>query len=669
MIYLITNQTSLWSSDNYKTCTVEQSLKWLNKQDEIAVDTETEGLDFLQHDILILQIGNEEKQFVIDITTINIQAYKDILESKLCIFQNAKFDLKMLYQQGIVPLKVFDTFLAETILTAGIKFRRRGLDYLAEEYCGITMDKSIRTNIKREGLTDRVIKYSANDVKYLPKIKRKQISKLKEWGLMKTIHLDNKFVVVLAYMEFCGMYLNKDKWEEKCINDDKRLISSRQKLDNFIINTPGFEKYIDRQGDLFDSSEKTIINWNSEKQVLPIIESFGVDTTVKDKATGKYKKSIDKKVLQKDIEKSEFIPLYIDFKEAAKVTSTYGRGWYKYINKNTQRIHSNFTQIMNTGRLSSGQKKVKKRNIPQLPNMQNIPADHTRSCFTPMEGNKLVVSDYSGQETVVLANKSKESNIIKVILEGGDMHSWVASYLFNIPYEDFLKTLQKKENKENFNKYDKKLLKYRQISKSAGFAINYGGQGITIAENIGISKEEGDKIYEVYFKAFPGLKKYFAQQKKLALSNGYIQFNDVSYRKCFIENFDEFKELDQKVNNRKFWNQYDKQNPEHKSLVRKYFGIKGQIERDALNYPIQGTSSDITKLAGIYFFQYIIDNNYFGKIYISDMVHDELVIECKEEIAEEIANKLQECMEKAGDKFCKTVPLKADPFIGDYWNH
>lgn len=244
------------------------------------------------------------------------------------------------------------------------------------------------------------------------------------------------------------------------------------------------------------------------------------------------------------------------------------------------------------------------------------------------------------------------------------MHSFVckkiaeASNLF--PKE--ILSFELRDIKKNFPKE-------RQTSKSAGFSINYGGQGITIAENIGISKAEGDEIYEAYFKAFPGLKKYFAEQKKLALTNGYIQFNDVSYRKCFIENFDEFKELDRRVNNRKFWNQYDRENPEHKSLVRRYFGIKGQIERDALNYPIQGTSADITKLAGIYFFQYIIDNNYFGKIYISNMVHDELVIECKESSAEEVAKKLQECMEKAGNKFCKTVPLKAEPCIGDFWNH
>ena len=665
MIYLITNQTSMWTSDNYNLCTVEKSLQWMEKQIELSVDTETEGLDFLSHKVLILQIGNKDKQFVIDITTVDIQHYKKILESKLCLMQNAKFDLKMLFKQGIIPTKIFDTFLAERVLTTGLDFARKGLDYLAYHYCDVKMDKSIRTNIANEGLSERVIKYSADDVKYLIDIKDKQVEKLKENGLMKTISLDNKFVVVLAYTEYCGMYLDKDKWEDKCIADDKKLITSRQKLDEFIITTDGFNKYVDKQGDLFDTTIKTIINWNSEKQVLPIIKSFGVNTTVKDKRTGGTKQSIDKKVLLKNINKSEFIPLYIDYKESAKVTSTYGRNWYDYINKDTGRIHSQFTQIMNTGRLSSGRKKNKKRGIPQMPNMQNIPANHTRACFTPMKGNKLIVSDYDGQEQVVLANKSLAPNILEFYRMGEtDMHSFICKKIAessNLFPKEIL-NYELKDIKKNFPEE-------RSISKSAGFASNYGGQGITIADNIGVSKSEGDEIYEAYFKAFPGLKKYFAEQKTLALSNGYIQFNNMSYRKSFIPFFDDFKELEAKVNNSKFWNKYDKNNPEHKSLVRKYYGRKGEIERNALNYPIQGTAADVTKLAAIYFFKYIMDNNLFGKIYFCNMVHDELVLECKKSKSEIVAKKLKECMEKAGDKFCTTVPLKATPFIGDFWTH
>ena len=665
MIYIVTQQSSLWEREEYKSSTVEESLEWLNKQDEIAVDTETEGLDFLTDKILILQIGNEERQYVIDITTVDIQKYKNLLESKLCILQNAKFDLTMLLSQNIVVSKVYDTYLAERILTTGIDHAKKGLDFLAEHYCGVIMDKSIRTNIKREGLSNRVIEYSAKDVEYLPKIKRKQEKKLKENGLIKTIHLDNKFVVVLSYMEYCGMYLDKNKWEEKCKQDDLNLNKARKALDEFIINDGKFDKYIDRQGDLFDSSIKTTINWDSTKQVIPIMETLGVDTEVKDKSTGGTKKSIDKKVISKYKDLSPLIELYIEYKEYAKVTSTYGRVWYNYIHKDTGRIHSNFTQIMNTGRLSSGRKKNKKRNISQLPNMQNIPADHTRGCFTPEKGNKLIVSDYSGQEQILLANKSLAPNILKFYESGEtDMHSFVckriaeASNLF--PKE--ILNYELKDIKKNFPKE-------RQTSKSAGFAINYGGQGITIATNIGISKEEGDEIYNAYFKAFPGLKKYFDAQKKLALKNGYIQFNDVSYRKNYIMFFEEFKELEKQVNNSKFWNKYDKNNSEHRSLVRKYYTKKGEIERNALNYPIQGSSADVTKLAMIYFFRYIMDNNLFGKLYMCNVIHDEIVVECKESKAEKVAKILKNCMERAGDKFCKTVPLTAEPCIEDFWNH
>ena len=89
----------------------------------------------------------------------------------------------------------------------------------------------------------------------------------------------------------------------------------------------------------------------------------------------------------------------------------------------------------------------------------------------------------------------------------------------------------------------------------------------------------------------------------------------------------------------------------------------------ALNFPIQGSSAEIMKLACIYFFRYIVENNLFNKVLISNVVHDELLIECHENIASEIAKVLQETMERAGSMFCKIIPLKATPAISKFWNH
>ena len=107
----------------------------------------------------------------------------------------------------------------------------------------------------------------------------------------------------------------------------------------------------------------------------------------------------------------------------------------------------------------------------------------------------------------------------------------------------------------------------------------------------------------------------------------------------------------------------------YKPKVRQYFIKKGDIERMSLNYPIQGSSADITKLAGIYFFRYLEENDLVFKVKMPNVVHDEWVVECSEDIQNEISKVLQVCMEKAGDVFCKTVKLKAEPEITKYWQH
>jgi DNA polymerase I-like protein with 3'-5' exonuclease and polymerase domains len=670
MIYLITNQKSAFTPVGYSMSTVSESLEYLNQLQEIGVDTETRGFDPYTKELLSLQLGDDKKQYVIDASTVDIRLYKELLESKLLLLQNAKFDLGFLYHRRIMPKKVYDTFLAERILTAGIDTVRRSLDALVWGYCQQNLDKSIRGNIHREGLSTRVIKYAADDVKYLGEIKRKQQAKSEALGLGKSIALDNKYVLVLAYIEYCGVYLDPIKWEKKCQEDIINMEKAKEKLNNLLLNNPEkFAKYIDNQYDMFNKGFATKINWNSEKQVIPLMRDLGINTEVRDKKSGLTKNSIEKGVIKPQSNKHELVDLYLKYKEHQKEVSTYGENWFDYINPVTRRIHTNYTQIMNTGRLSSGQKGRPKKGIPQKPNMQNVPSeDRTRNCFVAEKGNKLIVADYSGQEQIVLANKSKDPDILKFYREGmGDMHSFVASKIY-----PELANLSLDEIKKNHSKK-------RQIAKAAGFAINYGGTGITIAQNLSMSIDKGEEVYKAYFKAFPGLDKYFKQQKKSAIKLGFIQFNEISFRKCFIPFFEEFQKLNEHINGHDsvFWDVYkaekkknsDVFNNDLKPKVREYFMKRGDIERNSLNYPIQGTSADITKLAGIYMFRYLRAENLLFKVLMPNVVHDEIHLECSEDIANKMAEILKKCMEKAGDVFCKTIKLKAEPCITDYWTH
>ena len=227
-----------------------------------------------------------------------------------------------------------------------------------------------------------------------------------------------------------------------------------------------------------------------------------------------------------------------------------------------------------------------------------------------------------------------------------------------------------KEIKSNFPEQ-------RQIAKNAGFAIIYGGEGPTIAENVNISVEEGDKIYEEYTKAFPQFKRYANKVLHDALEKGYIQFNTISSRKAFIPYFDDFKSLEQSVQAPGFWENYRwhkeqktaKFENEFKPLVKRYFKQKSRIGRMALNFPIQGSSAEIMKLACIYFFRWIMENDLFNKVLISNVIHDEILVECSELLADTVAKKLQETMEQAGAVFCKIIPLKATPVISKEWEH
>jgi len=658
MRYLITTQQL--PSPNYETCTVEESLAYLNNLDEIAVDSETLGFDPYTCALISLQIGDGTNQYFIDTATIDIQNYKKLLESKLLVMQNGKFDLRFLYHHRIVPTRIFDTFLAERTLYLGIDSHRAGLDSLCKEYLGIELSKEERKNISAR-LTESLIVYGCKDVEYLLEIKRIQERFIKEKGLEVSIELDNRFVKVLAYIEYCGIKLDVEKWKVKIESTRKEMIGYKNQLDQFIREN-NMTEFINFQGDLFNRELSVVINWNSPKQVIQFFNIVGVNTKVKDK--GEYKDTVEQGHLMKSAKKFPIIETYCKYKECQKDVSTYGENWFKLINPVSGRIHTQYKQLMNTGRLSSGGKdKVMK---VELPNMQNIPSDEeTRSCFVAEKGNLLIGVDYSGQEQVVLANRSLDKNLLEFYDKGlGDMHGFVASKMHKE-----LEGLSLEEIKKNHK--DK-----RQAAKIAGFAIGYGGSPAAIADQLQVSEEQAQQVYNGYFEAFPGLKEYFDKTKQEGLKNGYVLISSKTGKKCYIEYYEEFLEI-QKEFTKEFWTRYRKLKErgvgsptflEMKDKVSKYFTKKGEIERMSLNFPIQGESSEITKLSAIYFWEdYLIPNNLLFVVKFVNVIHDENLIEAPEEITEEACKALVKCMEKAGEKFCKRVPLKAEASIATYW--
>lgn len=359
MIYLVTSQIELFHDDLYTIISKEEAFKMMSSWDIIQIDSETTGRDAHICDFLCFQFGNKaaDSQIVVDCTTIDIRYFKSHLEKKFVIGQNLKFDLQFLYNYEIVPRNVYDTMIVEQLLYLGYPpvGKPGGISYalnaIAQRRLGIDIDKTVRGEIIWRGLDKATIQYAAGDVQYLEDIRNSQLIDLEKQGLLIAAELENRFVPVIAYLEWCGIMLDTKKWKAKMEADNSALREAVKNLNQFVVNTPELNRfwYIDAQGDLFTgfSTEPIVtVNWSSSKQVTEIAKILRFDTVTKDKKTGEDKDSVLEKhlAMQKGIN-DEFLRLYFSYQEYAKVVSSFGQGHLDAVNPRTGRIHSTFKQL------------------------------------------------------------------------------------------------------------------------------------------------------------------------------------------------------------------------------------------------------------------------------------------------------------------------------------
>lgn len=655
MIYTIGIQ-----DPDYEGVTVQTALQEINKCDEIQCDLETEGLFFRKHKIKCLQLGTGVNEYVIHPQY--IQQFKEVLESKLLILHNAKFDLKFLYTIDIWPNKVYDTFVAECVLYCGDEYHRKSMGAVVKARLSIDIDKSLQKSIAGKEIKGEYIQYSADDVKYLQKVKEHQWVEAEEKDLKKCINLENDYVLVLAYIEYCGIKLDKEKWLKKMEGDNQRLLDARSVL-NKLIFSKDLTKYIDYQLSLWDEGLSTTINWDSPKQVIELFTGLGIDCweTVK----GVRKQSASAKSIEKYQDQYPFIKDYLHYKELQKVVGTYGQSFIRQIDPETGRIYTKFSQIMDTGRTSCGGKE--KSTGEEYINLQNLPNNkETRTCFISDKDNVIVDCDYSSMEVVALTNKSMEPGLLEFFDSGyTDFHSYNALKIY-----PELQGLTHEEVKKNHNTL-------RQNSKVGGFTVSFGGVGKTVADNLKISLEEGDRFYKLYFEAFPKLKDHYKKCEDQAYRDGYILIDTRNKRKCFIYNHQRYKELSKQIN-KQFWDKYKplKANApesstflEMKAIVKEYFSIKGDISRKSYNFPIQGECASIAKIAGIRFMKWIREHKLFNKVLIVSFIHDQLLVECSETIQDKVKEALVKAMEDAGLMYYTRVKLKASAEVDICWSH
>ena len=686
MIYFVTNQMQLFESKNYKIIDVEESLRLLNTITIVGIDTETQGFSPFLKKLLLLQLGNRDFQVVIDCTTVDVTLYKEYIESdRLFIGWNLKFDVRFLFYYGIVPKNLYDGFIAEKMRWLGFPSGMHSLSLKSagENYLGVELDKSVRGEIIwRKELTDDIIIYAANDVKYLEDIMNEQLKILIPRGQKLALEVENKAILPTAYFEFCGVKLDTEKWEAKMAKDQETFNRAKDKLDNYVVEMYNKDNTLKKfikiiEPDLFGfvtPGPSCNINWGSPKQVIPFLETLGFNLETRDKVTGGMKKSIDATVIEGQTNVHPIAEVYLEFKAAQKVTSTYGQNFLDLRNPVTGRIHTNFNQIgTDTHRYSSGGGEDKEvipgRKIP-LVNLQNLPADaETRACFVAESGNKWISADYSGEESVILANISKDKAMIDLFLHGcGDLHSLVAKMV----YPDELKDIPVEQVK-------KLRPDLRKKAKAPEFTFAYGGDANTLISKDHIPEEEAKLIEANYKKGFPGVAAYQSYQRKVVMQLGYINTcPEVGFR-AYIYDFEELDRI-QKQFNQEFWTKYRKlkiENPSDPIVkdVKYYFKRKSTSERQSINYPIQSRGSAIFKIAAVNLFNWVVNNGLFGIVKFCIPAHDEFNIEAPEDIAEQVADKLHECMVRAGKFICKIVPLEAEVSrlkngtLPTYWIH
>lgn len=614
MIYLVTNNRELFDNESYAIISKEQAYTKIKEFNEIELDTETTGFDPHTCELLTQQFGIPENQFVIDNKTIDPKYFKDILsdEDRTFLLQNAKFDLRFFLKLGIDIKNVYDTFLAECLLTSGYQNRELGLDSLVVKYCNQKLDKSIRGNIHKEGLTNRVVKYCAEDVTYLSSIKEKQLIQIKELELENTLDLENKVTRVFAKMEFNGIHLNTQKWLNVSEITSKESKKLETELDEIVESEPKLKQFTPKyiQQNLFGFEERKLdINWGSPKQKLAIINALGFKTDT----TGE-------RFLQVNKSKHPLINKLVAYNKYDKLCTSFGKDFLKFINKKTGKIHFSVWQILETGRIS-----VSEPNLNQIPSKGEL-GKEIRSCFIPQKGYKIVGGDFSGMELRIIAEFSKDPLWVSAFKENQDLHSVLCSKTFDIPITDV-----KKETPF------KKGVTYRDVQKTINFGLAYGMSKFKLADTMQISIDDADNIIKKFFKVVPNVESFLTYLGNLAKARGFIRTAKPYRRIRFFQGFD---------------NKDD-------------FNRLGQIERAGKNTPIQGTNADIIKLALIKVQNYIDDNNLPINILLS--VYDELQTECPENLAESWKLKLDELMVASAKEVLLEVPVVVDCSINDYW--
>lgn len=561
-----------------------------NHLDEAVIHFEIDGSNYLKDDILKFGFYDKERYIVVDAD--NIKDYPELIkwlenENSKKVVYDAKKTFVIAHRLNItIQNIVFDAMLASYIIDPS-----RTID---DVYSVVTNyhqtyvkeDVSIYGKGKKRQVPNAEIlnTHIASITKSIDAVKplmEKELESHQQMNLLKDLELP--LARILSKMEEIGIYTD--------INDLQRMQQELQEKLELLV-----QRIHDAAGEAF--------NINSPKQLGVVLFETLKLPVIKKTKTG-YSTAVD--VLEQLQNEHPIINDILEYRQLAKLQSTYVEGLQKVIS-NDKRIHTRFNQTLaQTGRLSSVD-----------PNLQNIPirleeGRKIRKAFKPSSEDSVILSaDYSQIELRVLAHITQDDSLKEAFIHGQDIHTAIARKVFGVEAEEVTDLM-------------------RRQAKAVNFGIVYGISDYGLSQSLNITRKEAKIFIDDYLASFPGVKQYMSDIVKDAKANGYVE--TLLHRRRYIPD-----------------------------ITSRNFNLRGFAERTAMNTPIQGSAADIIKLAMVEFDKQVQHTSYKAKLLLQ--VHDELIFEVPKSEVEEFSLFVEDIMEHALDL---DVPLKVDSNYGPTW--
>ena len=580
----------------------------LKKTKSFCFDTETTGKDPIHDELLGISFANSAGKAIyfqcpseIDLRKVFIDDFRELFQDESIekIGHNLKFDLTVLHWCGLkVGGALFDTMLAHTLVFPD---QKHSMDFVAESMLGyspIPFNSLIDDQENEDQLsligttisevdTNKLAEYAAEDADITFQISEKLRPLLKEKGQEKVFYdIESPLIAILVAIESEGISLNCQILDQ--IRES--LSESISSLGKEITELAGKE-----------------FNLNSPKQLGEVLfDDLKLVEKPKKTKTGQYK--TDEGVLNALAPKHRVVEAILEYRESAKLKSTYVDALPNALSKKTGRIHSSFGQLMTaTGRLASNN-----------PNLQNIPirtsqGREIRKAFVPRsEDFKILAADYSQIELRVMASISGDESMRSAFNEGLDIHSATAAKVYDVDIDEVSSDM-------------------RRGAKTVNFGIIYGISAFGLSQRLDISRSEAADLIDSYFEEYPRVKEYMDDTILFAKENGFVE--TVSGRRRYLRDINSSNAM-----------------------------IRSAAERTAINTPIQGTAADMIKLAMVGVHQALSEGEFKTKMILQ--VHDELLFDMAIEEEDKIKEIVVEEMQNA---LPMEIPAVVDVGVGENW--